>query len=140
MKQFVQSEEFRDLNVGLALDEADANPGEEFLLYYGEKSTWRNLIRFQFLEKKTCDTKFILEIHLHCPGKPGHGSLLLEDTAGEKVAYILKKIYEFREEQIRKLHEKSILTNGDIFSVNLTRINVRFTSSFLALCIKVLIV
>lgn len=44
MKKFAQTEEFHDLNVGLALDEADANPGEECLFYYGEKSTWRKLI------------------------------------------------------------------------------------------------
>lgn len=54
MKLFVQTEEFRNLNIALALDEADANPGEECLLYYGEKSTWRSLM-FSIFKKKIID-------------------------------------------------------------------------------------
>lgn len=67
----------------------------------------------------------IAEIHIHCPGKPGHGSLLLENTAGEKVAYILKKVYEFRAAEKEKLQKNPALADGDVFSINLTKINVR---------------
>lgn len=41
MKDFVHTQEFKNLNVGLAIDEGMASPSEDFLLYYGERSIWR---------------------------------------------------------------------------------------------------
>lgn len=41
MAKFVHTEDFKSLNVGFALDEGMANPGEEFILFYGERSIWR---------------------------------------------------------------------------------------------------
>lgn len=40
MKLFCQSKEFRDLNVGFALDEGLANDGDAFKVYYGERAPW----------------------------------------------------------------------------------------------------
>lgn len=66
----------------------------------------------------------ISDLHIHCPGQPGHGSLLLNNTAGEKVAYILNKFYEFRESEKKKLKDNPEYTIGDVTTVNLTQIHV----------------
>lgn len=42
MKAFVESEEWKKLNVGFALDEGIANPTEEFTVFYGERRKWCN--------------------------------------------------------------------------------------------------
>lgn len=41
MKEFVHKEGFRKLNCGFAIDEGIAGPGEEYPLFYGERSVWR---------------------------------------------------------------------------------------------------
>lgn len=61
---------------------------------------------------------------IHCPGQPGHASLLLENTAGEKVRKISNRFYEFREQEKRKLEEDPNLVLGDVTSVNLTIMEV----------------
>ncbi|KAJ3643732.1 hypothetical protein Zmor_026426 [Zophobas morio] len=101
MQQFVHTKDFQNLNVGLALDEGMASPSEEFILFNGERCIWH--------------------LHIHCPGNPGHGSLLLENTAGEKVAYLLKKFYEFRNQEKQKLKDNPSWTIGDVTTVNLTQ-------------------
>lgn len=70
---------------------------------------------------------WISDFHIHCPGQPGHGSLLLNNTAGEKVAYILNKFYEFREGEKQKLKDNPNFTIGDVTTVNLTQIHVSVT-------------
>ncbi|XP_050305097.1 aminoacylase-1-like isoform X2 [Anthonomus grandis grandis] len=102
MKKFVHTEEFKKLNVGFALDEGMASEDDTFALFYGERNIWHLII--------------------HCPGTPGHGSLLLKDTAGEKVSYILNKFFEFRKQQVKKLADNPNLTLGDVTTVNLTQI------------------
>lgn len=54
-------------------------------------------------------------------GQPGHGSLLLEDTAGEKLKKMLDKIYDFRKSQEKLLEENPHLTLGDVTSINVTK-------------------
>lgn len=41
MAKFVNTSDFLELNVGFALDEGMADPSEQFLLFYGERSIWR---------------------------------------------------------------------------------------------------
>lgn len=41
MKAFVQSEDFKQLNVGFLLDEGIASETEVFKVFYGEKTCWR---------------------------------------------------------------------------------------------------
>lgn len=65
-------------------------------------------------------------MHIHCPGNPGHGSLLLDNTAGEKVNYILNKFFEFRRREKQKLAENPTWTIGDVTTVNLTQMKVLF--------------
>lgn len=67
---------------------------------------------------------YFSELHIHCPGHPGHGSLLLENTAGEKVSYILNKFFEFRKGQQKKLIDDPSLTLGDVTTVNVTQLQV----------------
>ncbi|XP_012257792.1 aminoacylase-1 [Athalia rosae] len=101
MKEFVHTKDFKSLNLAFALDEGVASPTNDFFLYNGERSLWH--------------------LWIHCPGNPGHGSLMLDNTAGEKVRYIIDKFMDFRAK------EKAKLTNpkcklGDVTSVNLTQL------------------
>lgn len=43
MKPFVNSPEFKKLNVGFAFDEGMASPDDSFQFFYGERSIWRKL-------------------------------------------------------------------------------------------------
>ena len=61
---------------------------------------------------------------IHCPGTPGHGSLLLPDTAGEKVRIIIDRFMDFREQEKKKLQSNPSLTVGDVTTVNLTQLKV----------------
>ncbi|XP_063932219.1 aminoacylase-1-like [Zophobas morio] len=102
MKKYVHTTEFKEMNVGVALDESAASSTDAFKVYYAERCLW--------------------QFHIHCPGNPGHGSLLLENTAGEKVAYILKKVYEFRNEQVQILKDNPDWITADVTTINLTKI------------------
>ncbi|KAG4068365.1 hypothetical protein HA402_007885 [Bradysia odoriphaga] len=102
MRVFVHSDEFKALNVGFSLDEGIASPNEVFPIFYAERSIWK--------------VTFI------CNGTAGHGSLLLKNTSGEKVNYILNKMTEFRSREAKKLDENPDLTIGDVTTVNLTMI------------------
>lgn len=53
-------------------------------------------------------------------GSPGHGSLLLENTAGEKASYLINKLTEYRSKESQKLKENPELVNADVTTVNLT--------------------
>ena len=40
MKMFVHSQEFKNMNIGLALDEGLASPTDEVPVYYGERNVY----------------------------------------------------------------------------------------------------
>jgi hypothetical protein len=61
---------------------------------------------------------------VHCPGTTGHGSLLLPDTAGEKVRIIVDHFMDLREQGKKKLNSDPSLTIGDVTTVNLTKLKV----------------
>ncbi|KAL3268280.1 hypothetical protein HHI36_007401 [Cryptolaemus montrouzieri] len=103
MRLFIKSKEFEDLRVGVSLDEGIASCTDEFALFYGERCIWH--------------------LHVHCPGQSGHGSLLMDNTPGEKVAYILNKFYEFRKTQQELLKDNPSWTIGDVTTVNLTQMS-----------------
>lgn len=46
-----------------------------------------------------------------------------KNTAGEKLAFIMQKMYEFRKTQVEKMENDPTLEEGDITSVNLTMVN-----------------
>ncbi|XP_053949830.1 aminoacylase-1A-like [Anastrepha ludens] len=102
MRPFVHTAEFKSLNVGFSLDEGLASPSEEFPVFFAERSVWR--------------------IYFQISGTAGHGSLLLKNTAGEKLHYIVNKMMGMREQELQKLENNPEFTIGDVTTINLTRL------------------
>lgn len=102
MGTFVTTPEFAELNIGFALDEGIATPHEVFDVYYCERTSWN--------------------LTITCTGQTGHGSILHENTAGEKLQYIINKFMNWREYEKTKLIN-SDLGPGDVTTINLTMIN-----------------
>lgn len=88
------------MNVGFALDEGIATPDETFPVFYAERSEWRP--------------------HFKCNGTTGHGSLLHEKTAGEKIRHIIDRCMDYRAEQVKILKNNPELGVGDVTTLNLT--------------------
>lgn len=103
MHIFVKSKEFKNLNIGFEMDEGLASPTDEYLVYYAERSIWQLIIV--------------------CPGTTGHGSIIHENTAGEKIQYIINKFLDFREKEKVKLQSDPKLTIGDVTTINLTMLS-----------------
>ncbi|XP_070157695.1 aminoacylase-1 [Polyergus mexicanus] len=102
MKDFVHTADFKALNVGFSLDEGVACPKNHFYMFNGERSIWH--------------------VDIRCAGSTGHGSIMLDNTAGEKLRVIIDRFMEFRETEKAKLKDpKNQL--GDVTSVNLTKIS-----------------
>jgi len=99
MLKFVKTEEFRKLNVGFGLDEGVANPEDSFHLYYGERAIWQ--------------VKFTTR------GQTGHGSLLHENTAAEKIHKIINKMLALRESEKARFKAGN-LQLGDVTTINMT--------------------
>ena len=50
MAKFVNTSDFLELNLGFALDEGIANPSDQFILHYGERSVCRKyLFKIEFI-------------------------------------------------------------------------------------------
>ena len=105
MRLFVKTPEFKALNIGFALDEGIANPSEKFYLFHGERSIWH--------------------IWIHCTGNTGHGSQIMENTAGEKMQFIINKFMDFRAKEKERLKDPK-LNLGDITTLNMTMLEVSF--------------
>ncbi|TNN84334.1 Aminoacylase-1A [Liparis tanakae] len=102
METFVKQPEFQELNIGFALDEGLANPGEAFTVFYGERNPWW--------------------ITVHCPGSPGHGSRFVENTAAEKLRQVINSFLDFRETEKQRLNTSECFTLGDVTTVNMTMV------------------
>ncbi|KAF5277868.1 hypothetical protein FQA39_LY06020 [Lamprigera yunnana] len=100
MELFVHSKEFKSLNVSFGLDEGYPGEGNTHLAFYGERLAW--------------------SFYIHVPGTSGHGSELLSNTSGEKVTYLLNKIYSFRRLERKKVHNVKDL--GEATTINVTAI------------------
>uniref|UniRef100_A0AAY3ZY80 N-acyl-aliphatic-L-amino acid amidohydrolase n=1 Tax=Denticeps clupeoides TaxID=299321 RepID=A0AAY3ZY80_9TELE len=103
MEMFINHPEFKNLNVGFALDEGLANPGEAFTVFYGERNPWWLTVR--------------------CPGSPGHGSRFVENTAAEKLRSVINSFLDFREKEKHRLNTSECFTLGDVTTVNMTMLN-----------------
>ncbi|XP_034185226.1 aminoacylase-1 [Osmia lignaria lignaria] len=101
MKIFVHTKDFQALNIGFALDEGVACPEEQFYLFYAERSIWH--------------------VAVECQGTPGHGSLLMDNSAGEKIRTVIDRFMDFRAKEKEKLKNPE-LQLGDVTSVNLTQL------------------
>lgn len=102
MQAFLRSEEWKEMNVGFALDEGLANPINEFTVFFGERMPWWVKVSF--------------------PGNPGHGSRFIEGTAAEKLRTVINRFLDFRQQEKNRLEANPELTLGDVTSVNLTKI------------------
>jgi aminoacylase len=102
MEKFVDTQDFRELNVGFALDEGLAHPGEEMIVYYGERASWWLL--------------------LTATGPTGHGSQLFPQTAGDSLLQFLSRLTKWREEESLKLRSDSKKRLGDVTTINVNMI------------------
>lgn len=114
MMDFVHTADFRALNVGFALDEGGTNEHEKFNLFYGEKPSWK--------------------VDIKCAGNPGHGSIMFDNTAGEKLRVIIDRFTDFRASEKAKITEPDqenwLSTSSDVTSVNLTIVSVGITVTY----------
>lgn len=95
--KFTSSEEFRVLNVGFLLDEGQANPGEEFRVFYADRCPWNLVIRAQ--------------------GMPGHGSRMYDNSAMENLMKSVEMITRFRDSQF-DIVKAGKAANSEVVSVN----------------------
>lgn len=100
MDSFAKTNDFAALNVGYALDEASASPTNEITVINDERCTWR--------------MEFV------CSGTTGHGSILFENTTGEKITYLIQKLMERRQVEVAKMKSSNLTSYANITSINLT--------------------
>jgi aminoacylase len=104
MKEFVHTQEFKELNVGFEMDEGGPMSTEHFVIFYGERSTWR--------------------VEFTITGEPGHGSLMIEDTAAVKLQKLITKFTDYRHAEMSRLNGPlDLLMVGQITTANVTMIN-----------------
>lgn len=120
MKAFLQSEDFKKLNVGFCFDEGIASADETFPVFYAERSLWREHYQFTNIFLLKFSILLPLDVHFLISGTAGHGSLLHKNTVGEKLNYILNKLFEFRQHEVDRLDRDKSLLLGDVTTINLT--------------------
>lgn len=87
-----------EMNVGFVLDEGLANEGEEFRLFYGERSPWWLIVK--------------------AVGLPGHGSKLFDGSAMENLMKSIEIIMRFRKAQFQ-MFRSGVKKEGEVISVNM---------------------
>lgn len=95
--KFVESKEFRELNVGLMLDEGQASLTDEFRVFYSDRSPWHLVIKAK--------------------GAPGHGSKMYDNSAMENLMKSMDVISKFRESEFDKV-KAGLAANSEVISVN----------------------
>ncbi|XP_017876003.1 aminoacylase-1-like [Ceratina calcarata] len=116
MKEFVHTKEFKDLNVGFAMDEGVASPDETFFLFYNERSIW--------------------QVNIECTGTPGHGSLLADNTAGEKMRIVIDRFMDYRANEKAKMKGNSVIELGDVTTINLMMLSGGIQANVLPTSLK----
>ncbi|XP_019175505.1 PREDICTED: aminoacylase-1-like isoform X1 [Ipomoea nil] len=97
MAKFVESQEFKDLNVGFVLDEGQASPTDEFRVFYADRVPWHMTIK--------------------AVGMPGHGSRLYDNSGMENLMKSVEIISKFRDAQFDKV-KAGLAANSEVISVN----------------------
>ncbi|KAF7816877.1 aminoacylase-1-like [Senna tora] len=95
--KFVQSKHFDDLNVGFMLDEGQASPGDEFRVFYADRSPWG--------------------LKIKAMGQPGHGSRMYDNSAMENLMKSIEVMSRFRESQFDMV-KAGKAANSEVISVN----------------------
>lgn len=98
MAGFVTSPAFKAMNVGYALDEGGVSTSNTIGVFYDERCPW--------------------QIEFKCNGPTGHASLLMANTAGQKITFLMNKFMKMREDEVKKLN--SGVVPGKVTSINLT--------------------
>lgn len=96
-EKFTRSEQFRRLNVGLVLDEGQASLGDEFRIFYADRSPWKLIVK--------------------ATGPPGHGSRLYDGTAMERILDCAETIARFRDSQFDMV-KAGLKPSSEVISVN----------------------
>lgn len=108
MGSFVSSEDFTNLNVGVALDEGEPSPSDIFNVFYGERRPWW--------------------FSITVTGPPGHGATLPASTAAQTLHTIIGRALKFRDSQL-ELEQNFKKDIGDIVSVNIVYLDAGSRSS-----------
>lgn len=95
--KFVRSEEFKELNVGFALDEGQASLTDEFRVFYADRSPWNLIIKAK--------------------GAPGHGSRMYDNSAMENLMKSVEVVTKFRENQFDVVKAGEAV-HSEVISVN----------------------
>lgn len=103
MKSFITTKEFRDLNLGFALDEGAPSPFDFYAVFYTERATW--------------------QIELTINGQPGHASTIFPNAASVKLTHLLQKFDEYRKTELHRLQSDSKLFYSDVTALNVTKVN-----------------
>ncbi|KAK9500208.1 hypothetical protein O3M35_001510 [Rhynocoris fuscipes] len=104
MGSFINTNEFQNLNIEFALDEGGACPENKLIIFNDERCT--------------------AHLKITCKGPTGHGSLLFENTAGEKLVKVLDELMNFRESQVMAVSKlpHPLLYLSYVTTVNLTKV------------------
>lgn len=97
MARFVESKEFKELNVGFVVDEGQASVSDEFRVFYADRMPWHIVIK--------------------ASGMPGHGSKLYDNSAMENMMKSVEVIMKFRETQF-DLVKAGLAANSEVISAN----------------------
>lgn len=97
MAKFAASSDFTELNVGFAMDEGQANPGDDFRVFFADRTPWELVIRAE--------------------GIPGHGAKLYDNGAMENLMKSVELISKFRETQFDFV-KAGKAANSEVISVN----------------------
>lgn len=95
--KFTASKDFKDLNLGFAMDEGQANPGDEFRVFYADRSPWG--------------------LKIKAKGVPGHGSKLYDNSAMENLMKSVEIMTRFRESQFDVI-KAGRAANSEVISLN----------------------
>lgn len=95
MKKFIEQDDFKKLNVAMALDEGLASPNEVYTVFYGERAAWW--------------------VQIYATGNTGHGSRFIENSAVEKLMTIVNKLLQFRKEQFEELQKGMVIKSFVVF-------------------------
>ncbi|KAF3435806.1 hypothetical protein FNV43_RR22898 [Rhamnella rubrinervis] len=106
-RKFAESDIFKDLNVGIVLDEGLASPNEHYRTFYAERSPWWLVIK--------------------ATGAPGHGSKLYDNTAMENLLKSIESVRRFRASQF-DLVKAGLKAEGEVISVNMAFLKAGTTS------------
>ncbi|KVH95533.1 aminoacylase-1-like [Cynara cardunculus var. scolymus] len=98
MAKFVESKEFKQLNVGFFLDEGQASTTDQYRVFYADRSPWNLVIK--------------------AVGMPGHGSRMFDNSAMENLMKSVEVVSKFRENQF-DLVKAGVLANSEVISANL---------------------